>query len=1149
MIGLNNIKTGVKLTGAFMVVLILTGAVGVTGVYSTATIMGLVTRMYQKETSAISNIKQASIDFCLLRVSIRSAILYQDSASIEKEVRKIADYDAAFQAAATEYSKAIDDEGARAKYRQMLADYGAYLKGAQLVIDHARNHRDAEAFTALLAIQAPGNAAVMAITELAEEHDKQAAGAYEEAKALAARSYRVVIGVMLAAMLAALVIGFLLTRHLTKPLTGVVQMLQELTHGHLGQRLNLRRRDEFGVLAQSMDQFADDLQATVVGSMQKIAAGDLAVDVKPKDAQDEIVPAITRTVAALRGLVAEAGMLSRAAVEGRLATRGDAQKFEGGYRDIITGVNNTLDAVIGPLNVAAEYVDRIAKGDIPPKITDTYRGDFNEIKSNLNVCIESLAAKAEVADAIAKGNLAVTVAVASDQDRLGHAMQTMKAAIEALVVDVRLLGQSAVEGKLATRADASRHGGDFRKIVEGVNATLDAVIGPLNVAAEYVDRIAKGDIPPRITDTFAGDFNEIKTNLNTCIDAVHALVADANALSQAAVAGRLATRADAGKHQGDFRRIVEGVNATLDAVIGPLNVAAEYVDRIAKGDIPSRITDSYAGDFNEIKNNLNTCIDAVHALVADAAALATAAAEGQLGTRGDAAKHGGDFGKIVNGINATIDALVGHLDVVPAPAFIVDRDFAIRYANLAAAGLAGLTPRAMVGTHCYDHFKTLDCRTEKCATGLCMRQLIQVSSETEAHPQGKQFEIAYTGVPIRDGQGRVAGAMEFITDQTAVKRAARVAVKVSDFQSAEVLKFVASLDRVAKGDLAVETAVAQADEDTREFADNFAKLNQALGMMIQGVRNLVQDTNRLAEAALAGKIRERADASHHAGEFRNVVDGVNRTLDLLTEPIVQVTQSAKSLGASSEELTTISQQMAANAEETATQTNVVSAASEQVSKNLTVVATSSEEMLASIREIAKSANEAARMAKNAVGVANATNETVKKLGDSSIEIGNVIKVITSIAEQTNLLALNATIEAARAGDAGKGFAVVANEVKELAKATAKATEEISQKIEAIQGETKGAVTAIGEIGSLITQIDDVSNTIASAVEEQTATTNEIGRNITEAARGAGEIARNVSSVAGAAQSASHGASDTQKAARALSEMAAQLQTLVGRFSL
>jgi methyl-accepting chemotaxis protein len=173
---------------------------------------------------------------------------------------------------------------------------------------------------------------------------------------------------------------------------------------------------------------------------------------------------------------------------------------------------------------------------------------------------------------------------------------------------------------------------------------------------------------------------------------------------------------------------------------------------------------------------------------------------------------------------------------------------------------------------------------------------------------------------------------------------------------------------------------------------------------------------------------------------------------------------------------------------------------------------------------------------------------MKNLGESSREIGNVIKVITSIAQQTNLLALNATIEAARAGEAGKGFAVVANEVKELAKQTAKATEEISQKIEAIQGVTKGAVTAIEEISTIINQINDISNSIASAVEEQTATTNEIGRSVNEAAQGVNDIAKNIGGVATAARNTTQGANDTKTASLQLSEMAARLQAAVAKFT-
>ena len=269
----------------------------------------------------------------------------------------------------------------------------------------------------------------------------------------------------------------------------------------------------------------------------------------------------------------------------------------------------------------------------------------------------------------------------------------------------------------------------------------------------------------------------------------------------------------------------------------------------------------------------------------------------------------------------------------------------------------------------------------------------------------------------------------------------------------------------------------------------------------------------------------------------------------ITNTLSAINANSLILGNAAQSLAAVSQQMSSNAEETAAQGNLVSAASEQVSRNTQTVASSVEEMNASIREIAKNASEAARIASTAVKVAEATNVTVMQLGQSSADISKVIKVITFIAEQTNLLALNATIEAARAGDAGKGFAVVTNEVKELAKETARATEDISQKIEAIQRDAQGAVQAITQIGKIIHQIDDFQNTIASAVEEQTSTTSEMARNVSEAAIGTAQISQNISAVAQAAQSTTEGAGNTHQAAEELARMAIELQTLVAQFKV
>jgi methyl-accepting chemotaxis protein len=263
--------------------------------------------------------------------------------------------------------------------------------------------------------------------------------------------------------------------------------------------------------------------------------------------------------------------------------------------------------------------------------------------------------------------------------------------------------------------------------------------------------------------------------------------------------------------------------------------------------------------------------------------------------------------------------------------------------------------------------------------------------------------------------------------------------------------------------------------------------------------------------------------------------------------VSQIALSTQGVATSSEELFVVSRQMGLNAEHTSGQATIVGVASGQMTRNLQTVATATEEMTASIREISKNASEAAQIATSAVLKAETANSIMGRLGQSSSEIGGVVKVITSVAQQTKLLALNATIEAARAGAAGKGFAVVANEVKELANETAKATEQITEKIKAIQDDTAEAIEGLGEISETIARMNNISTTIASAVEEQTATTNEIARNVNEAAKGGSKVMANIELVEQAAKSTLGGAKDTQAAAGELAKMAAELQGMVSQF--
>ena len=461
---------------------------------------------------------------------------------------------------------------------------------------------------------------------------------------------------------------------------------------------------------------------------------------------------------------------------------------------------------------------------------------------------------------------------------------------------------------------------------------------------------------------------------------------------------------------------------------------------------------------------------------------------------------------------------------------------ALRADVYAALVAVNVSDRATAKADYLDHANRLQ-KALELNRGLATDPQLQRSLE-EARPDLDAYIASGQGILDRLGREDIAGARErlddFRTRFAKLEQSMRqVSVRISGDSDRTQRGTVttANLGGVTNGvmvGLAVIILLLTALQTTRRI----------VGPIDDAVRTL----HRVAEGDLTARLHVQGQ-----DELQRMSDAVNRAASGISSAFAGIAHNAVALGNASEELATVAHQLTANSRETSTQTAVASSAAEEVNANVRLVAASAQEVGHSIREVSNSAQEAAGVAQSAVRAAERADRTVQQLGASSAEIGNVVKVITAIAGQTNILALNAEIEAARAGDAGKGFAVVANEVKELAKETARATDEIGHRVEAIQADTLAAVKAIAEIVQIIERISATQTTIATAVEQQSAATAGITRNMGEAARGTGEIAATVGAVARAADSTNTGASETQQAAHELAMMASELQRLVSQF--
>jgi len=369
-----------------------------------------------------------------------------------------------------------------------------------------------------------------ALFNLVKFQDDMAKEEGTAAAAMAVQTRTLIVGLLIASALLALLIAWLVTRSITKPISRCIVIADAVAVGNTSIEIVVESTDETGALMAAMKKMVDAIQR----------------------------------------MTADAAMLAKAAVEGKLATRADATKHQGDFRAIVSGVNDTLDSVINPLNVTAKYVDDISKGIIPPTITDSYNGDFNIIKNNLNNVVKMM---------------------------------------NDLLKETDIIITAAADGELDKRANAALFQGGWNQLVAGVNATITNIVNPLNVTADYVDKVSMGVIPPTITDTYKGQYNIIKGNLNKMVKMMNELLSESDTLVNAALGGALSTRANDKLFVGGWNQLIAGINKTLDAVIEPVNEAAAVLDKVAARDMTARVKGDYKGDHAKIKNSLNLAVD------------------------------------------------------------------------------------------------------------------------------------------------------------------------------------------------------------------------------------------------------------------------------------------------------------------------------------------------------------------------------------------------------------------------------------------------------------------------------------------------------------------------------------------------------------